>query len=149
MSNQVGDCFKFVWPFQNVRTLITKIQTRLVKLALMGRKIRIGSFGTGCWIQSPTLPINILLWFRIILKVTNRIISPAVKSRKSGSANRNQHVISTYLRTKSSYLPDVLNWTLESTMQSCKAALITTKGYTSYPGIHSFIDVSGQNATVQ
>ena len=22
MSNQVGDCFKFLWPFQNVRTLI-------------------------------------------------------------------------------------------------------------------------------
>ena len=21
MSNQVGDCFKFLWPFQNVRTL--------------------------------------------------------------------------------------------------------------------------------
>ena len=22
MSNQVGDCFKFLWPFQNVRTLL-------------------------------------------------------------------------------------------------------------------------------
>ena len=22
MSNQVGDCFKFMWPFQNVRTLL-------------------------------------------------------------------------------------------------------------------------------
>ena len=26
MSNQVGDCFKFLWPFQNIRTLI-KLQT--------------------------------------------------------------------------------------------------------------------------
>ena len=23
MSNQVGDCFKFLWPFQNVRTLLS------------------------------------------------------------------------------------------------------------------------------
>ena len=25
MSNQVGDCFKFLWPFQNVRTLNEEI----------------------------------------------------------------------------------------------------------------------------
>ena len=26
MSNQVGDCFKFLWPFQNVRTLTTGLK---------------------------------------------------------------------------------------------------------------------------
>ena len=32
MSNQVGDCFKFLWPFQNVRTLKGNRDTKTFKL---------------------------------------------------------------------------------------------------------------------
>ena len=37
MSSQMGDCFKFLWPFQNVRTLSTYVDFCTVPVEQFGK----------------------------------------------------------------------------------------------------------------
>ena len=50
MSNQVGDCFKFLWPFQNVRTLLICLQyfCNIFRVSVQGVKSLGGHFACLC-----------------------------------------------------------------------------------------------------
>ena len=91
MSNQVGDCFKFLWPFQNVRTLNNHLKKNQVTQVENPITHDISTHAQGYilghtfWVQLDYRAVN-------IYRYPQRRSTSTASSRNRAGSNRNMAV---------------------------------------------------------